>query len=57
MLLTCSGMKRARPLWSWTRSGTFLGQPPTGEQVEMSAIVIFRVEDGKLAERWAGWKR
>jgi steroid delta-isomerase-like uncharacterized protein len=40
-----------------TRSGTFLGQPPTGEQVEMSAIVIFRVEDGKLAERWAGWKR
>jgi steroid delta-isomerase-like uncharacterized protein len=40
-----------------TRSGTFLGQPPTGEPVEMSAIVIFRVADGKLAERWAGWKR
>ena len=40
-----------------TRSGTFLGQPPTGEAVEMSAIVIFRVADGRLAERWAGWKR
>src|SRR5690349_17546633 len=40
-----------------TRSGTFLGQPPTGEPVELSAIVIFRIEDGRLAERWAGWKR
>jgi hypothetical protein len=24
--------------------------------VELSAIVVFRIEDGKLAERWAGWK-
>ncbi len=40
-----------------TRSGTFLGQPPTGEAVELSAIVIFRIADGKLVERWAGWKR
>ena len=39
-----------------TNTGPLLGRPPTGERVELSAIVVFRVEDGKLAERWAGWK-
>jgi predicted ester cyclase len=33
-----------------------LGRPPTGQPVELSAIVIFRIADGKIAERWAGWK-
>ena len=28
-----------------------------GQPVELSAIVIFRIADGRLAERWAGWKR
>ena len=32
------------------------GRPPTGEPVELAAIVIFRIADGKIAERWAGWK-
>jgi steroid delta-isomerase-like uncharacterized protein len=40
-----------------TNTGPLFGQPPTGQAVEMAAIVIFRIEDGKLAERWAGWKR
>jgi predicted ester cyclase len=40
-----------------TRSGPLLGQPPTGERVELAAIVIFRLADGKIAERWAAWKR
>ena len=40
-----------------TRSGPLLGQPPTGEPVELAAIVIFRLADGKIAERWAAWKR
>ena len=40
-----------------TNTGPLLGQPPTGQPVEMSAIVIFRIAEGKLAERWAGWKR
>jgi steroid delta-isomerase-like uncharacterized protein len=39
-----------------TRTGPMFGQPPTGEPVELAAIVIFRIADGKLAERWAGWK-
>jgi steroid delta-isomerase-like uncharacterized protein len=40
-----------------TNTGPMLGQPPTGQPVELSAIVIFRVADGKITERWAGWKR
>ena len=40
-----------------TRTGTLFGEPPTGRPVEISAIVIFRIADGRLAERWAGWKR
>ena len=30
----------------WTLHGT----------VELAAVVIFRIADGKLAERWAAWK-
>lgn len=40
-----------------TNTGPLFGQPPTGQPVELAAIVIFRIADGKLAERWAGWKR
>jgi steroid delta-isomerase-like uncharacterized protein len=39
-----------------TNTGPMLGRPPTGQPVELAAIVIFRIEDGKIAERWAGWK-
>lgn len=39
-----------------TNTGPMLGQPPTGQAVELAAIVIFRIADGKIAERWAGWK-
>lgn len=40
-----------------TNTGPFFGEPPTGQPVELAAIVIFRVGDGKITERWAGWKR
>jgi predicted ester cyclase len=39
-----------------TKTGPMLGRPPSGEPVELAAIVIFRIADGKIAERWAGWK-
>jgi predicted ester cyclase len=39
-----------------TNTGPMLGRPPTGEPVVFQAIVIFRVADGRIAERWAGWK-
>lgn len=38
------------------RGGRVRGRPPTGQPVELAAIVIFRIADGKIAERWAGWK-
>jgi predicted SnoaL-like aldol condensation-catalyzing enzyme len=39
-----------------TSTGPMLGRPPTGKPAELAAIVIFRIADGKIAERWAGWK-
>ncbi|HEY7429499.1 MAG TPA: ester cyclase [Streptosporangiaceae bacterium] len=39
-----------------TNTGPLFGRPPTGQPVELSAIVIFRIADGKIVERWAGWK-
>ena len=39
-----------------TNTGPMLGRPPTGQPVVLSAIVIFRIAHGRLAERWAGWK-
>jgi predicted ester cyclase len=39
-----------------TNTGSMLGRPPTGQRVELAAIVIFRIAGGRLAERWAGWK-
>ena len=39
-----------------TNTGPMLGRPPTGQPVELAAIVIFRIAGGKIAERWAAWK-
>ena len=39
-----------------TNTGPLLGRPPSGQPVELAAIVIFRIADGRIAERWAGWK-
>ncbi len=33
--------------------GSFLGIAPTGNQIAMRAMHIFRVGDGKVLERWA----
>lgn len=40
----------------WTVRGTqeneLFGLPATGESVEVSGLAIFRMEDGKIAEKW-----
>ena len=36
-----------------TNTGEFMGLPPTGQQVTMSGIEMFRLVDGKVVERWA----
>ncbi len=38
--------------WRGTHTGDFQGLSPTGKQVEISAISIERVKDGKIVERW-----
>ena len=55
---TCPEADRVTIRWTLhgTNTGPMLGRPPTGQPVELAAIVIFRIADGKIAERWAGWK-
>jgi len=38
-----------------TNTGPMFGQPPTGQSVEQTAIVIFGIAGGKIAERWASF--
>ncbi len=35
-----------------TNLGDSLGNPPTGNRVEISEVAIFRLSDGKIAEQW-----
>jgi steroid delta-isomerase-like uncharacterized protein len=35
-----------------TQRGAYLGMPPTGQQIQMPSIFIFRLVDGKIVEDW-----
>lgn len=35
-----------------THKGNLMGIPPTGKQVTMPVIVIYRIADGKIVEHW-----
>ncbi len=43
----------------WTMTGTHQGTlvhiPPTGEQIAVTGISIFRFEDGRMKEEWSIW--
>lgn len=43
----------ARVEFTATQADSFRGFPATNRQVAYSGVDIFRIEDGKLAERWA----
>jgi steroid delta-isomerase-like uncharacterized protein len=45
----------ARYTWSGTQRGPFLGLVATGKQVTGTRIAIYRIADGKIAERWHEW--
>jgi steroid delta-isomerase-like uncharacterized protein len=42
----------ARLAYRGTDTGGFFGHPPTGKAFTLTAIYIFRVVDGRLAELW-----
>jgi steroid delta-isomerase-like uncharacterized protein len=35
-----------------THDGELMGLPPTGREVDVRVVEIFRVADGQIAERW-----
>ena len=40
--------------WSWrgTQSGAMMGIPPTGKQVHVTGMGIYRIDGNKIAEQW-----
>ena len=40
-------------VWLGTQTGRLLGLRPTGRSLSFTGVVIWRVEDGRIAERWA----
>jgi predicted ester cyclase len=41
-----------RGVASGTHRGVFMGIPPTGKQVTVPGIHIWRIKDGKIVEHW-----
>lgn len=42
-----------RNTWRGTHTGPLLGIPPTGKSFTFTGIVIWRIADGRICERWA----
>jgi predicted ester cyclase len=39
--------------WQGTQTGRLLGLPPSGRSLTFTGVVIWRLDGGKIAERWA----
>lgn len=48
----CGDRVVGRFTYRGTHQGAFMGNPPTGNRIEMRSIDIWRVENGLLAEHW-----
>jgi steroid delta-isomerase-like uncharacterized protein len=35
-----------------TQTGAFMGIPPTGKNIEIPAVVVYRLANGKIVETW-----
>lgn len=42
-----------RNTWRGTHSGSLFEIPPTGKTFSLTGMVLWRIENGKLRERWA----
>lgn len=40
-----------------THTGEYEGHAPTDKQVDITAIYIYRIEGGKIVERWMNWEK
>jgi steroid delta-isomerase-like uncharacterized protein len=38
-----------------THEGGLMGIPPTGKEIELKGTIIWRIEDGQIAEAWGEW--
>jgi steroid delta-isomerase-like uncharacterized protein len=52
-LIACGDRVAVRWTMDATHGGPLVGIPATGKRVEQRANVIYRLEDGKIAEIWA----
>jgi steroid delta-isomerase-like uncharacterized protein len=43
----------ARATWRGTHTGAFMGLPPTGKRIVISAVITERFRDGKSVEHWS----
>ena len=46
-----------RATWRGTHQGVYMGIPPTHRQFTFTGMVFWRIENGKIAERWANIDR
>jgi predicted ester cyclase len=45
----------ARWVGRGSHQGELMGLEPTGRPIEVDAISIFRISNGKIAEEWTVW--
>jgi steroid delta-isomerase-like uncharacterized protein len=54
-LISAGDQVTARWIGTGTHNGELMGVAPTGASIEVEAISIFRIADGKIAEEWTVW--
>jgi len=44
-------------VWTWeaTHTQEVMGAPPTGKKIRVQAVMVQRVENGKIVEHWVGF--
>ena len=55
-VLTSEGDK-ATMVWTWegTHITEIMGAPPSGKKIRVQAVMVQRVENGKIVEHWVGF--
>ena len=51
-VIATDGKATIRYTMTGTQEGEFQGIPPTGREIELTGVAIFRLENGEIAEAW-----